>query len=549
MKLFLAACFSICLVFVVSPIASAEAPDSIRIAEVFTDGAVLQRNTSVRVWGTATPQQKLTVAFADQSINTLTDQEGRWEVSLTPMPANNSGRSLTVQSTDGESTSIKDILVGEVWLAGGQSNMAGTMSNYSETVQPDIDAANDPLLRMITVPRVQYPGHRLTGDFNWRPSNPSNVPQFSATAYYFALNIRKTLNVPVGIISCSYGGTPAEAWMSRATLTAKPDLKRILETYDSYVEREFKDEKQYLARLESYQEDLTRFNQWRKTKDPANRVRKPQRVMGPRSVRRPCGLYETMLTRTIPYSIKGVIWYQGEANANSFCGFHYRSVFSELVAHWRREFKSPNLPFLFVQLASLGRGKEPHWAELRDAQRWVNENVANTGMVVALDAGDRNDIHPHSKDVVGKRLSLLARNIAYGEDALVCEGPRLNFVEPQGKKLALHFERVGTGLVLKEEGENTFEVAGADGRFFPASAVLADGNVILSASEVDTPQHARYGWHAWVVPTLFNQEGLPASGFRSDDYTATSRDNYYLYELSSSPSKKQKKKQGLQSTK
>ena len=549
MKLFLAAYFSICLALVTSPIASGRAPDSIRIAEVFTDGAVLQRNAPVRVWGAAAPQQKLTVTFADQSIGTRADQEGRWEVSLSAMPASNTGRSLIVKPADGKSTTIKDVLVGEVWLAGGQSNMAGTMSSYSKTVQPDIDAANDPLLRMITVPRVQYPGHRFKGDFHWRPSTPSNVPLFSATAYYFALNLRKTLNVPVGIVSCSYGGTPAEAWMSRATLAAKPDLKRILETYDGYVEREFKDEQQYLAKLEMYQEKLARFNQWRKTKDPANRVRKPQQVMGPRSVRRPCGLYETMLTRTIPYSIKGVIWYQGEANANSRCGFHYRSVFSELIAHWRREFKSPNLPFLFVQLASLGRGKEPHWAELRDAQRWVNENVPNTGMVVALDAGDRSDIHPHSKDVVGKRLSLLARNMVYDEETLVCEGPRLNFVEPHGDKLALSFERVGTGLVLKEDGENTFEVAGADGHFFPASAVLVDGKVVLSSTKVDAPQHARYGWNTWVVPTLFNQEGLPASGFRSDDYTATSRDNYYLYELSSSSSKKQKSKQRVQNVK
>ena len=216
-------------------------------AAIFTDGTVLQQKEPVRIWGIAAPGETVTVKFSGQSVRGVADETGKWLVTLNSMKANATGQTL---SFDGSATAkpiaYKDVLVGEVWLAGGQSNMARTMGQFSKTTQRDIDQANDPLLRMMTTPRIEYAGQTPRGQAQWKESVPANVTDFSATAYYFAKNLREALKVPVGIISCSVGATPAEAWMSRTTLSSQPDLKRVLDAYDHHVATAFKDEADYM---------------------------------------------------------------------------------------------------------------------------------------------------------------------------------------------------------------------------------------------------------------------------------------------------------------
>ena len=218
------------------------------------------------------------------------------------------------------------------------------MNFYRKTAQADIDSANDPLLRMITVPRKRFAGDKVKSKFEWLPATPQNVKNFSATAYYFAKNLRAQLDVPVGIVSCNYGGTPAEAWMSRETLDSKPDLKRIVDAYDQHVKTTWGSTTKYVKDFEAHEIALAKFKAWRRNKDSLKKkVRRPELPMGPRDVNRPCGLYETMLSRTIPFTVRGVIWYQGESNASHESGHHYRSVFSTLIDEWRREFKNTEI--------------------------------------------------------------------------------------------------------------------------------------------------------------------------------------------------------------
>jgi len=335
--------------------------------------------------------------------------------------------------------------------------------------------------------------------------------------------LREALKVPVGIISCSVGATPAEAWMSRETLEGSPDLKKILDAYEARFRQEFPTDGAYLRHYDQF---LAAEKEYLKSRKGP----RPQDAMGPRNYKRPAGLYETMLTQTIPYTIRGASWYQGENNANSQAGFHYRTVFPALINEWRTKFQNPDMPFLFVQLATYGPATDttPYWPELRDAQRWVEEHVRNTGMAVLVDGGEEKNIHPHSKDKAGRRLALLARNTVYGEHTLLCRGPRLKAANAGGGVIELAFENTGSGLVLKPEAVSAFEICGKNGSYVPAEAKLAAGKIIVSSEKVPEPQYVRYGWKKWFVPTLFNAEGLPASPFRTDDFPPVTKDRYYL---------------------
>jgi len=325
---------------------------TVKPAGVFTDCAVLQQGEPVRIWGTAAPGEKVTVKFADQTKDIVTDKDGRWMVTLKEMPVSAEGRSLILKGSETAApVELKNILVGEVWLAGGQSNMAGKMDSL-KTVQADIDTANDPLLRMVTIPRKSFEGENSDRP-EWKTTTPQNVTEFSASAYYFAKNLRETLKVPVGIIACSVGGTPAEAWMSRKTLESSPELKRVLDAYDTYYKANFTNDEAYLKHLD----DNKKATRERSRNQKDKKAQGPRVVnkMGPQHSQRPSGLHDNMLAQAIPYTIKGAIWYQGENNANAHAGFHYRTVFPALIKEWREEFQNKDMPFLFVQLAAFDR--------------------------------------------------------------------------------------------------------------------------------------------------------------------------------------------------
>jgi sialate O-acetylesterase len=500
-------------------------------ARIFTDYTVLQQGEPVRIWGTAAVGEKVTVTFADQAKNAVADPDGKWMVALDPMPACAQGRPLIFRGSESaQPVTLNDVLVGEVWLAGGQSNMETPLASYRKTTQAEIDSANDPLLRMMTIPRLAFAGENQDRT-RWKTAMPQYVPSFSAGAYYFAKKLRETLNVPVGIVCCSYGATPAEAWMSRRTLESNSDLNRILEAYEAGCRKTFSGEEDCRKQHEDYLAAVRENHRRVAAGEPAGPY--PVEPMGPLNYMRPCGLYETMLSQTIPYTLRGVIWYQGENNANWQTGYHYRTVFPALIQEWREEFQNKNLPFLFVQLATYGPASDvsPLWPELRESQGWTEDHVANCGMAVLVDGGEENNIHPHSKDKVGDRLARLALNMVYGEKELVCRGPRLKTSKCEKGFIELTFTDTGSGLVLNSAAVGAFEICGADGNYVPAEAKAAGGKIFVSSRSVPEPKNVRYGWKKWFIPTLFNNEGLPASPFRTDDFPPFTKDRYYLDRL------------------
>jgi sialate O-acetylesterase len=502
----------------------------IQPAGIFTDGAVFQQQEPVRIWGTADPSEPVELLFAGQTRKTVADKNGKWMLSLSPMPANSTPQSLILRSDRHEYT-ISNVLVGEVWLAGGQSNMRMPMQFYRKTRQADIEASSDTHLRLCMIPRLEYEGQNHHKP-HWQAAAPDSVAGFSATAYYFAEQLRETLKVPVGIICCSVGSTPAEAWMSRATLSNAPELKKILDAFDRNVAENYQDFDDYLKRAEERDVNLKEWYRKRKANEtplPAY----PAEVMGTRNYKRPGGLYATMLSQTIPYTIRGTIWYQGENNAECGAGFHYRNVFPALINAWRSYFRNPEMPFLFVQLATFGPAEDhsPFWPELRESQQWTAAHVKHTGMVVLADGGEIDDIHPDSKDKAGYRLSLLARNLVYHENQLICRGPHSPAVTRTTDHIELIFDTGGCKLVYRPQAVSAFEICGENGVFVPAEAKCMNNRIIVSSDRVTDPRHVRYGWKKWFLPSLFNEAGLPASPFRTDDFKPVTLDRYYLDRL------------------
>ena len=501
---------------------------AVRPAGIFTDNAVLQQGKEVCIWGTAAPGEAVTVLFAGQRVETVAGNTGKWTAVLGKMTACAEGRSLIIQGSETvQPVELKNILVGEVWLAGGQSNMVAQMRVFRQKTQLDIDAANDALLRMATIPRKDFEGQNNARAV-WKPASPQSVAGFSAAAYYFAKNLREDLGVPVGVVCCAASGTPAETWMSQTTLSSRPDLKRTLDAYETGFRKRFTGEDAYRQCVKEYGQAM---DEWTSKKEAGEKPNpRPEEPMGPLNKNRPGGLHETMLMQVIPYTIQGVIWYQGENNASASAGFHYRSVFSALIQEWRNEFKNPNMPFLFVQLATFGPASDssPSWPELRESQKWTEDHVANTGMIVLVDGGEENNVHPASKDKAGYRLSLLARHLVYGEKDVVCRGPRLAKKSLVAGAIEMTFTDTGSGLELKDGSSGVFEVCGCNGVFVHAEARVSGNRIVVSAEDVPEPKDVRYGWRKWFVPTLFNKEGLPASPFRTDDFFTQTKDRYYL---------------------
>ncbi len=479
----------------------------VRPSPLFSDHAVLQQGIPVPVWGTAAPGEVVTVTFAGQTVSATAGADGAWKVALKPLPANATPQTMVLKgSADQRELRLADILVGEVWLCSGQSNMQFGLKQ-SLQAEAAIAGADDVGLRLLTVDR-KHADAPLSG-FNgrWTNCTPASVPGFSAVAYFFGRDLRRSLKVPVGLIHASWGGTPAEAWTPRAALSADPELRAILER-QAVAEKTF-DPVKTQARFEAEQAKHRE----------AVRVAKEQKKPAPRgprapespaaSQRRPSALYNAMIAPLVPYALKGAIWYQGEANSGR--AREYRKLFPAMIGSWRAAWGQGAFPFLFVQIAPHG-GMSP---EIREAQLLTAQSVPATAMAVITDHGDAQDIHPRAKEPVGARLALAARAVAYGEK-LVSSGPVFKALEVKGSQAVLHFASVGGGLVAKDGILKDFTVAGADGKFVPAAARIEGDTVVVTAEGVAQPVKVRYGWAPVPVGNLYNAEGLPATPFRSD---------------------------------
>lgn len=479
------------------------------VADVFTDHMVLQRNAKVKVWGEATSGSQVEVLFDGQSRKAKA-VGGKWQVTLNTGEA---GGPYTLEIINGfNKVSFQDVFVGDVWLAGGQSNMEFALRRV-KYAQAEISLADYPQIRYYKVPRKFYPEQEVP-KASWSVCSPQTASEFAAIAYYFARNIQKELNIPIGIIQTSVGGTTVEAWTSRKLLMSDNDFRPIVQYYDSIVNSY--GQGGYEKLYDRYVSTLKEYNQLN-TAQKKN-IDKPVEPMGGRNFHRPIGLSETMLSTVVPYTLKGFLFYQGESNTAR--GAQYRKLFPAMIKEWRALWGQGELPFLFIQLPRF-ETKTRYWNELREAQYLTSLHVKNTAMVVSFDQGNPKDIHPTVKDTVGWRLSQLALGKVYGKK-IVCQGPEFKkMTKTADGCLLLDFVNTGAGLVAKDKAPalSGFMIAGRDGKFYPAEATIVGGSrVRVKSNEVKEPVDVRYLWVNSAEQNLFNKEGFPAFPFRTDKY-------------------------------
>lgn len=503
---FLAALAMLCIV--------APALADVKPAALFGDHMVLQGGVKVPVWGTATPGEQVTVTLSDQKQSATAGEDGKWMVRLDELKP---GGPFEMTIAGKNAIAIKDVLVGEVWLGSGQSNMDFVMSRdlakYPGKAQrfagvideeKEIAAANFPQVRMFTVKTKMAAEPQADVEGEWQVCTPENVPGFSAVGYYFARDLHKATGRPVGFIKSAFGASCAQAWASRATLESDPQLKVLL---DRFAEAIQKYDQEMAARAGAPASAPTNGATTQRGGGRANR--------GPRNPlqdqHNPYVLWNGMMVPLQPYAIKGVLWYQGESITEGLD--LYPAVVEAVIKSWRREWGQGDFPFYFVQLAALDSNSNR--PEVREAQAKVLR-VPNTAMVVTLDIGDKKDVHPHNKQDVGARLARIARARDYGEQ-IEHLGPMFESMTPQGEAIRVTFSHAGGGLTAKDGPLKWFQVAGADGKFVNAEAKIDGSDVVVSSPEVKEPRHVRYAWHRWPEgANLYNAAGLPAAPFRTD---------------------------------
>lgn len=497
----------------------------LKMPVVFSDSMVLQRNKNIVVWGES-DGDKVTVEINGCIVETGTIN-GKWSLYLPPMQAGGP-YTMTVKS-GGDILQYNDIMAGEVWLAGGQSNMELELQNSKDGSSIVQNASGDNV-RFYYVPKVCWEGEELyqaEAESSWDKLSPGTCGRWSAVAYHFANKLSEKLGVTVGIIGCNWGGTSASCWISREFLGQDNRIASYLKEYDEIIENQ--DFEEYLKKMEEYTIYQAEFDKnvsnyyatspnptWEEATSLFGENRYPGPV-GPHSVNRPAGLYESMLKRVMPYTLAGFLYYQGEEDDHK--PYIYYELLSTLVRQWRHDWKDNKLPFMLVQLPMFRSDGEPdyqNWPFIREAQMKLYETVKNTGIAVILDCGEYNNIHPVDKEPVGERLMLQAMYHVYGgagEEEVY--GPVYSSYFVDGRKMHIMFKYAETGLKCKAEEEKGFEIAGADRKYYPADAVISGNSVILESDKVKAPLYARYCWTNYSEVTLFGANGIPAAPFRT----------------------------------
>lgn len=486
----------------------------LRFPAIIGDQMILQRDQPNRIWGWDDPGTVVTVSIAGGTQTVTASASGDWEVMIDPLPATGEPLIMKIEGTNSEE--IKDILAGEVWLCSGQSNMSWTIKNSFDGDLAVAEAGN-PHIRLITVPRVGT--QELQDDFSgaWAAASGETVSEFSAVALYFGQMVQRVLDVPVGLIHCSWGGSSAEAWVRRDLLEDDPRFASELNHW-----RKLEAEYDFEAEQESYRE---RLRLWEENSAAAResgaevpaRPRPPFNALA--SQIRPGNLYAGMLYPIIGYGIRGTIWYQGESNVAR--ADNYRDLFTLLIEHWREEWGQGPFSFYWVQLANyLARNPAPGesaWAELREAQTETLETVVNGGQAVIIDLGEGQDIHPRNKRDVGYRLARLALAKDYGIE-IAHRSPEVKSARRRGDRVILKFEHVGAGLRTFDVGEVIgFSVAGSDGVFSWATGkVISPDTVEIWSEAVPDPAKVRYAWADNPACNLYSAEGLPVTPFRRE---------------------------------
>jgi sialate O-acetylesterase len=486
-------------------------------AALFSDHAVLQRDKPIPVWGRADAGEKVTVTFGVQKRATTTGSDGRWILFLDALPASAQPADLIVA---GKNTLVlRDIVVGEVWLCSGQSNMEWPVSRAMDAPR-EIAAANFPLLRHVRVEHVvaETPADTVkTG--GWQAATPQTVGGFTAVGYYFARDLHQKLGVPIGLVHSSWGGTPVESWLSPAALEANPAFAVVRERWRQNLV-------DYPAAKPAYDAWLAEWTKAeaaaKKKGEPAQRewLKKNPRRRPPRGAGdpwTPTGLFNGMINPLLPYALRGVIWYQGESNAERAAEYH--ALFGAMITAWRAHFGQGDIPFFWVSLANYKVPADAtglSYAFLREAQT-KTLTLPNTGQALAIDLGDPDNIHPTNKQAVGRRLALLARNRVYdviGDDT----GPTFSAATREGAGLRVRFTHAEGGLISHAKPVQSLELAGADRVFRPAEGRIDRDTLFVTSPLVRQPVAVRYAWKNAPEANLYNGAGLPAVPFRSDNW-------------------------------
>jgi len=481
----------------------------VHIAGIFSDNMVIQRNKKVPVWGWCYPNEKVELVFNGQKLQTVADKTGKWKVVLQPMKTGGPFEMII----DGKSSMVlRNIMIGEVWLCSGQSNMEmpvrGWPERHGQLVKDSkqtIANANFPNIRLFTVKRKVslYPQANCKG--NWQVCTPNTAKDFSATAFFFGRKISKELEgVPIGLIVSCWGGTPAESWTKAEALEKIPEMKGKLNYVKNYNTI-------YANLIKDYKLKFNDWKQKRRTKIK-NIAKKPQKPK-PLNSKNATVLYNGMIAPLLPFAIRGVIWYQGEANSS-----HprlYLKIFPAMVKSWREDFIQGQFPFYYVQIAPYRYRNKEGGVMIREVQRLCLDIIPNSGMVCIMDSSSLRCVHPPQKKDAGERLAFWALTKTYGKQ-MVYSGPLYKRQKIDGNKVVLSFSHCGSGLDSKGKPLTGFQVCGKDGKFYTAHAII-DGNcVVVTSEKVAIPVAVKYCWKNDILGSLFNKEGLPASSFRTD---------------------------------
>ena len=446
---------------------------------LFSDNMVFQQQTNAPIWGSAKANKKviITASWNQEKIIVRADNKGEWRASLQTPEA---GGPYTISISDGQTITLRNVLVGEVWLCSGQSNMEFPVKGWAQVINADkeVAEANHQGIRLLQIHKVaaEQPSRQVVANSpTWQACTSQSVPEFSAVAYFFAREINQKTGIPVGVIDATWGGSNIESWISKSTLLYAPQFADSISRTD--------------------------YHPWRNS---------------------PTALWNGMISPLVPMAIKGVCWYQGEQN--ELRGYEYRDLLPMLISDWRKQWEKEDMPFLFVQLANFhARKNEPVeslWAEIREAQQMAL-HVKNTGMVVTADIGEGDNVHYPNKQEVGRRLAQIALAKCYHAKDAIYWGPTLKDYTIDGDKIILKMEPAG-GLQVKGDKLKNFTIAGADHKFHQAEARIEDNNIIVWCKDVPFPLAVRYAWQDNPEIELFNHFGLPASSFRTDDWPGLS---------------------------
>ena len=505
-------------------------------AKIFSNHMVIQRDLASPVWGWDDPGKEITVSFAGQDHKATADKNGRWQIKLKPLAANATAQAMTISNTTGEKISYHDILIGDVWICSGQSNMEWSVKQ-SHNPQQEIAQANHPLIRLFDVSGhiiASSPQSRLQRPSSWQPCSPKAVTNFSAVGYYFGRELQQQSGVPIGLLGTNWGGTRVEPWTPPVGFRKQAELAALSKNVDAQLINT-------PAGKAAWSSFAQQASQWaaavKQCVAEGRSVPPAPASPGPKNHNEPCSIYNAMVAPIVGYGVRGAIWYQGESNSGE--GMAYLPKLKALVEGWREVWQQPaDFPFYFyvVKLAQFHKHTtNPEggdgFARIRIAQDRIQE-LPHTGVASAIDIGNARDIHPKNKQDVGKRLALWALRDVYGKKDTMVSGPTFKAMKTEGNTVTISYDHVGSGLMVAKRKDSfqpvqatpdaklaSFAICGADKKWHWANAVIEGNTVKLSSSAVAQPVAVRYAYRGNPAnANLYNNEGLPAIPFRTDNW-------------------------------